>query len=74
MHQALRGIDFDAAVPSLLPEHYFLAELRANDIVPIHNLVECTDTDFLAIPEERRQEITAAIAAATSQAGQRLPR
>ena len=74
VHQALRGIDFDKAVPSLLPEHYFFAELRASGIVQINNLAECADTDFLAIPEERRQEITAAIAVATSQAGQRLPR
>ena len=56
-HQAMRGINFDEAVPSLLPERYFFAELRASSIVQIHNLSECPDTDFLAIPEERRQEI-----------------
>jgi hypothetical protein len=57
VHQALRGIDFNMAIPSLLPERYFFAELRASDIVEVSNLVECADTDIVAIPEERRQEI-----------------
>jgi FkbM family methyltransferase len=57
VHQALRGIDFDKAIPSLLPERYFFAELRARDIVQISNLSECADPDIMAIPEERRQEI-----------------
>jgi FkbM family methyltransferase len=57
VHQAVRGINFDEAVPFLLPECYFFAELRASGIVQIHNLSECIDTDILALPEERRQEI-----------------
>jgi FkbM family methyltransferase len=57
VHHALRGIDFNEAVPSLLPERYFFAELRASGIVQIPNLAECGDTDIMAIPEERRQEI-----------------
>jgi len=57
VHQAVRGINFDEAVPPLLPERYFFAELRASGIVQITNLAECTDADVMAIPEERRQEI-----------------
>jgi FkbM family methyltransferase len=57
VHQALRGIDFNKAIPSLLPERYFFAELRASNIVQVNNLVQCADTDIVAIPEERRQEI-----------------
>jgi FkbM family methyltransferase len=57
VHHGLRGINFDEAVPSLLPKRYFFAELRASGIVEIRSLLECTDTDVLAIPEERRQEI-----------------
>jgi FkbM family methyltransferase len=57
VHQALRGIDFNEAVPSFLPEHYFFAELRASGIVELQNLAQCADADILAIPEERRQEI-----------------
>jgi FkbM family methyltransferase len=57
VHQALRGIDFDKAVPPLLPERYFFAELRASDIVQINNLVQCADADVLAIPEERRLDL-----------------
>ena len=53
----VHGIDVDTAIPSLLPERYFFAEVRANGIVQIHNLNECADTDVLAIPDERRQEI-----------------
>jgi FkbM family methyltransferase len=56
VHQALRGINFDAAVPSLLPERYFFSELRASGIVQIHDLAECADMDVVAIPEERRHE------------------
>jgi len=54
MHHELRGTDFDTAILSLLPEHYILAELRAGGIVQISNPAECNDTDFLAVPEERR--------------------
>jgi hypothetical protein len=57
VHQMLRGIDFNEAVPSLLPERYFFAELRASGVVQIQNLAECADADIMAIPEERRQEI-----------------
>ena len=57
VHHALRGINFDEVVPSLLPERYFFAELRTSGIVQIHDLSECIDTDVLALPEERRQEI-----------------
>src|SRR4029079_1609250 len=57
VHQALRGIDFNRAIPTLLPERYFFAELRSSDIVEINNLGECVDTDILAIPEERRGEM-----------------
>ena len=60
-HHARRGIDFDAAVPSLLPEHYFFAEVRASGIVQIHNLTECAGMDVFAIPEERRQEIESSL-------------
>ena len=56
-HQALRGIDFDTTILSLLPEHYIFAELRASGIVQIGNLAECSDTDFLAVPDERRHEL-----------------
>ena len=57
VHQAIRGIDFNKAIPSLLPERYFFAELRASNIVQVNNVVQCADTDIVAIPEERRQEI-----------------
>jgi hypothetical protein len=57
VHQVIRGIDFDTAILPLLPEHYILAELRASSIAQIGNLAECSDTDFLAIPEERRHEL-----------------
>jgi FkbM family methyltransferase len=52
-----RGIHSETAIPSLLPERYFFAEVRSNDIVQVHNLAECGWTDIMAIPEERRQEI-----------------
>jgi len=52
-----RGIHSETAIPSLLPERYFFAEVRSNDIVQIHNLSECGWIDIMAIPEERRQEI-----------------
>jgi hypothetical protein len=51
LHQALRGIDFDEAGPSFLPESYLFAQLRASGIVQIQNLAECADSDFMAIPE-----------------------
>jgi FkbM family methyltransferase len=57
VHQEIRGIDFDAAILSLLPENYIFADLCASGIVQINNLAECSDTDFLAIPEERRHEL-----------------
>jgi FkbM family methyltransferase len=57
MHHEIRGIDFDTAILSLLPERYILAQLRAGGITQISNLAECTDTDFLAVPEERRHEL-----------------
>jgi FkbM family methyltransferase len=57
VHQEIRRIDFDTAILSLLPEHYTFAELRASGIVPIRNLAECSDTDFLAVPEERLPEL-----------------
>jgi FkbM family methyltransferase len=57
VHQALRGIDFNEAVPSLLPKRYFFAEVRASGIVQIQSLAECADADIMAIPEERRQEV-----------------
>ena len=56
-HQEVRGIDFDTAVSSLLPERYIFAELRTSGIAQIDSLAECVDTDFLAIPEERRHEL-----------------
>src|SRR5262249_16974499 len=40
VHQAVRSINFNEAVPSLLPERYLFAELRASDIVKIPNLSE----------------------------------
>jgi hypothetical protein len=57
VHHKIRGIDFDTAILSLLPAHYILAELGASGIVQISNLAECSDTDFLAVPEERRHEL-----------------
>lgn len=57
VHQEIRGIDFDNAILSLLPEHYMFAEWRASGLVPISNLAECSDTDFLAVPEERLPEL-----------------
>ena len=57
VHQEIRRIDFDTAILSLLPEHYTFAELRASGIVPIRNPAECSDTDFLAVPEERLPEL-----------------
>jgi len=57
VHHEIRGIDFDTAILSLLPKHYIFAELRAGGIRQISNLVECADTDFLAVPEERRHEL-----------------
>jgi FkbM family methyltransferase len=56
VHQEIRGIDFDTAILSLLPEHYIFAELRAG-VVQIDDLAQCSDTDFLAVPEERRHEL-----------------
>jgi hypothetical protein len=56
-HHERRGIDFDAAIPSLMPVRYAFAELRSGGIVKIENLAQCTDTDVLAIPEERLHEI-----------------
>ena len=53
----MRDIDFDTAILSLLPEHHIFAESRASGIVQIGNLAECSDTDFLAVPEERRHEL-----------------
>ena len=50
VHQVIRGIDFVTA-------NFILAELRASGIAQIGNLAECSDTDFLAIPEERRHEL-----------------
>jgi hypothetical protein len=57
VHHKIRGIDFDNAILSLLPEHYIFAELRAGGMMQISNLAECSDTDFLAVPEERRHEL-----------------
>ena len=57
VHHEIRGIDFDTAILSLLPAHYILAELGGSGIVQISNLAECSDTDFLAVPEERRHEL-----------------
>ena len=57
MHHEIRGIDFDTAILSLLPEHYIFAELRAGGVAQISNLAECSDTDFLAVPKERRHEL-----------------
>ena len=56
-HHEIRGIDFDNTILPLLPAHYILVELGASGIVQISNLAECGDTDFLAVPEERRQEL-----------------
>jgi hypothetical protein len=56
-HHERRGVDFDAVIPSLLPDRYAFAELRSGGIVQIENLAQCTDTDVLAIPEERLHEI-----------------
>jgi hypothetical protein len=57
VHHEMRDIDFDTAILSLLPEHHIFAESRASGIVQIGNLAECSDTDFLAVPEERRHEL-----------------
>jgi len=56
-HHEKRGVDFDTVIPSLLPDGYAFAELRSGGIVQINNLAQCTDTDVLAIPEERLHEI-----------------
>ena len=56
-HHEKRGVDFDTVIPSLLPDGYAFAELRSGRIVEINNLAQCTDTDVLAIPEERRLKI-----------------
>jgi FkbM family methyltransferase len=56
-HHERRGVDFDAVIPLLLPDRYAFAELRSGGIVQIENLAQCTDTDVLAIPEERLHEI-----------------
>src|SRR5262249_35085433 len=56
-HHEKRGVDFDTSIPSLLPDRYVFAELRSGCIVQINNLAQCTDTDALAIPEERLVEI-----------------
>jgi methyltransferase FkbM-like protein len=58
VHHEIRGTDFDSAILSLLPAHYILAELRAGGITRISHLAECNDTDFLAVPEERRHELS----------------
>ena len=55
--QALRNINFSEAIPSLLPERYFFAELRGRSMIEIRNLTDCTDADVLAMPQERRHEI-----------------
>jgi|SRR6516165_3346556 hypothetical protein len=57
VHHEIRGIDFDTAILSLRPKHYIFAELRAGGIRQVSNLAECADTDFLAVPEERRHEL-----------------
>jgi FkbM family methyltransferase len=56
-HHEQRGVDFDTVIPSLLPDRYAFAQLRSGGIVQIDNIARCTDTDFLAIPEERLHEI-----------------
>jgi hypothetical protein len=56
-HHEKRGVDFDTVIPSLLPDRYAFAELRSGGIVQINNLAQCTDTDILAIPEERLLKI-----------------
>jgi FkbM family methyltransferase len=57
LHHEQRGVDFDTVIPSLLPDRYAFAELRSGGIVQIDNIAQCTDTDVLAIPEERIHEI-----------------
>jgi FkbM family methyltransferase len=57
LHHKQRGVDFDTIIPSLLPDRYAFAELRSGAIVQIDNIAQCTDTDVLAIPEERLHEI-----------------
>ena len=57
LHHEIRGIDFATTILSLLPAHYIFAELRAGGMTQIRNLAECSDTDFLAVPEERRHEL-----------------
>jgi FkbM family methyltransferase len=56
-HYEQRGVDFDTVIPSLLPDRYAFAELRPKGIVKINDLAQCTDTDVLALPEERLHEI-----------------
>jgi FkbM family methyltransferase len=58
LHHEIRGIDFATTILSLLPAHYIFAELRAGGMTQIRNLAECSDTDFLAVPEERRHELS----------------
>src|SRR5262249_1089516 len=52
VHQALRGIDFNKAVPSLLPKRYFFAELRASGIVRMQNLTECVGPKFSSLSQK----------------------
>jgi FkbM family methyltransferase len=56
-HHERRGVDFDAVIPSLLPDRYTFAELRSEGIVHINDLAQCTDGDVLMLPEERLQQI-----------------
>jgi FkbM family methyltransferase len=56
-HHEQRGVNFETVIPSLLPDRYAFAELRLGGIVQIGSIAQCTDTDVLAIPEERLHEI-----------------
>jgi FkbM family methyltransferase len=68
-HHEVRGVDFDTAIPSLLPNRYAFAEVRARRIIKIDSISQCTDTDVLAFPEERLNEITEGLLLPTSQVG-----
>src|SRR5262249_44875050 len=46
VHQEIRGIDFDNAILSLLPEHYIFAELRASAIAQIRILRNAATQTF----------------------------
>jgi len=52
-HYEKQRVDFDAAIPALLPDKYIFAELRAGRIVQINSLAQCSEADVLLIPEER---------------------